>query len=550
MNNRIISILMVSLLVIGGFIGIFTIMPDDAKATGPTYIGGLISTDTTLTLVNSPYIINWNTLVEKGVTLTIEPGVEVRFEDFYYLQIEGKIIADGTEEDMIIFTSNKTLPAPGDWDAIKIMKNCDFGSSITYCIVEYSGGFNGWGSAIYIEGDLPLITNNYFTNNYGGVCIRNDDPYDGTFHVENNTFINNPGPGSTGQAIIIDEYSTNIEVIISNNIIINNKGSGIWIRSRTLLNELTIIDNNTIQDNSGGGIWFVSSNPYINVTNNLITNNSWGGIVFQAGINEIPGVIERNTITFHEEGIRIEGVEDIPEYSWQYNNIHDNSYNVKNTDVNDWYMLNNWWGTTDTDLINQSIYDYWDDFNLGEVIYMPFLKEEYEGKSITIKHGSNLISLPTVQPGETLEEVLAPILGDYLAVQWYDPTDNDDPWKHYHASKPSSSNDLDTIDHTMAFFVYKDTPGETDFVFNGDKPTENQMISMHPGWNLVGYPSTSDKLRDDALNNLEFETHVDAIWTYDNAEDSWDKLGPTDYFEVGKGYWMHSTVEASWEVPL
>lgn len=541
---------MVSLLVIGGFIGVFSVLPDEIEATGPTYIGGLISSDTILTLANSPYIINWNTLVEKGVTLTIEPGVEVRFEDFYYLQIEGKLIAEGTEEDMIVFTSNKTSPVPGDWDAIKIMRNCDIGSSFTYCRIEYSGGLNGWGSAIYIEGDLPPINHNYITNNFGGVCIRNEDPYDGTFHLENNTIINNPGPGSTGHAIIIDEYSTNIKVIISNNNIINNDGSGIWIRNRRSLNVLTIIDNNTIQDNSGGGIWFTASDPYINVTNNLVLNNSWGGIVFQVGANEIPGVIERNTIAYHDEGFRIEGAESIPNYSWQYNNIHNNSYNVENTDVDDWYMLNNWWGTTDTDLINQSIYDYWDDFNLGEVIYMPFLTGPASGKSIKIKHGSNLISIPHIQPDNDIEKVLAPISGEYYAVQWYNPLDDNDPWKHYHTSKPANLNDLDTIDHGMAFFVSKGTIGETDFIYGGEEPTENQMISLCPGWNLVGYPSSSDKLRDDALNNLVFNSDVNSIWTQDYADGSWIELGISDYFEVGKGYWIHSSVETVWEVPL
>jgi heme-binding NEAT domain protein len=36
---------------------------------------------------------------------------------------------------------------------------------------------------------------------------------------------------------------------------------------------------------------------------------------------------------------------------------------------------NNWWGTTETATIDQKIYDYNDDFNLGKVNYTPFLTE-------------------------------------------------------------------------------------------------------------------------------------------------------------------------------
>lgn len=546
MSDRLMSIGLVSLLVTGGFIGIFSMIPDEVEAPGPTYIGGLISTDTTLTLLNSPYIINWNTMVEKGVTLTIEPGVEVRFEDFYYLQIEGKLVAQGTKDDMIVFTSNKTSPAPGDWNAIRFMDNCDNGSSIEYCKIEYSGGSFAWGSAINIEGGIPSITNNYITKCEGGICLSSEDPYQGTFYAINNTIKNNAGRGIT-----INEYASNIEVDLSDNEINNNSGHGIYIRVRRSSGELTFIKNNVIRDNIGRGITFTASNEYMNVSNNLVINNSGGGIVFQAGSHEIPGVLENNTITYNEDGIRIEGAESPPVYSWQYNNIHDNiGYNVLNDDVNDWYLPNNWWGTTDTDLINQSIFDYYDDFNYGKVIYNPFLMGPVGQKSVKLKQGCNLISVPFIQPDESIDEVLSSISDEYYAVQWYDSSDVEDPWKHYHTSKPSHLNDLDNIDHTMAFFVYTNSPEDIDFHFEGDQITENQMIVLNPGWNLVGYPSLTNYDRSEALNNLTFNTHVDAILTYDANSQKWEEVKPSDNFEMGKGYFIHAKMKCIWEVPL
>ncbi|MBC8249801.1 MAG: hypothetical protein H8E90_09000, partial [Anaerolineales bacterium] len=61
-----------------------------------TDVCGPIFSDTIWTLTNSPYIITCNVLVEEGVTLTIEPDVEVRFNADTALQIDGELIAQGT----------------------------------------------------------------------------------------------------------------------------------------------------------------------------------------------------------------------------------------------------------------------------------------------------------------------------------------------------------------------------------------------------------------------------------------------------------------------
>jgi hypothetical protein len=66
----------------------------------------------------------------------------------------------------------------------------------------------------------------------------------------------------------------------------------------------------------------------------------------------------------------------------------------------------------------------------------------------------------------------------------------------------------------------------------------------------VGYPSLSNKNRTAALNNLTFGNEVDAIWTYNNAGQKWDEIGQSDYFMLGKGYWVHATTKCMWEVPV
>ena len=86
-------------------------------------------------------------------TLTIEPGVQLRFDD--YLQIgffnrgvsnqPGKLIAVGTAAKPILFTSSKTTPAPGDWPGVYLLNAA--GSRMENVRIDYAGGPNGITSA-------------------------------------------------------------------------------------------------------------------------------------------------------------------------------------------------------------------------------------------------------------------------------------------------------------------------------------------------------------------------------------------------------------------
>jgi hypothetical protein len=164
--------------------------------------------------------------------------------------------------------------------------------------------------------------------------------------------------------------------------------------------------------------------------------------------------------------------------------------------------------------------------------------------------GWNLISVPFIQSNTNINSVLSSISMSYDAVQWYNVSDITDPWKHHHISKPPHLNDLTDIDHTMGFWIHITDSGGVSFDYSGNPPTRNQTIFLHPGWNHVGYPSRTSRNRTSALNNITFESEVDAIWSFNSANKNWKKLNEGDYFEVGMGYWIHATTEFEWEVPL
>lgn len=76
--------------------------------------------------------------------LTIEAGTTIKFMQGASLEVGayefGSLVAEGTEEKPIVFTSGASNPSPGDWQCIYFgEKNSSAKSKLTYCIIEYAG---------------------------------------------------------------------------------------------------------------------------------------------------------------------------------------------------------------------------------------------------------------------------------------------------------------------------------------------------------------------------------------------------------------------------
>jgi len=116
---------------------------------------GDITTDTRLTLANSPYKLAGNKVkVKNGATLTIEAGVTIYGESTAYLIITkgSKIMANGTADKPIIFTSeaafNGAPAAAGQWGGVTILGNAvtNEAASIHYEVDESDADFAYGGS--------------------------------------------------------------------------------------------------------------------------------------------------------------------------------------------------------------------------------------------------------------------------------------------------------------------------------------------------------------------------------------------------------------------
>lgn len=120
-----------------------------------------------------PYIIGGNLTVNNAQTLTINPGCVLKFNGNITLTIAGKLVANGTSSEHIVFTSNQSTPANGDWNRI-YYNVADAGCILNYCDISYAGSGT---SAVDINGsgNFVTITNTVIENTAGyGLYIRNN----------------------------------------------------------------------------------------------------------------------------------------------------------------------------------------------------------------------------------------------------------------------------------------------------------------------------------------------------------------------------------------
>ncbi|MCX8043735.1 MAG: hypothetical protein N3B18_06385, partial [Desulfobacterota bacterium] len=83
---------------------LFSLLPTPNTHADTPVFGNIIS-NTTWTIGGSPYIVSGGVQVYPNITLTIDPGVEVRFNKDAGLKIGGTLIAQGTQADPILFTA-------------------------------------------------------------------------------------------------------------------------------------------------------------------------------------------------------------------------------------------------------------------------------------------------------------------------------------------------------------------------------------------------------------------------------------------------------------
>jgi hypothetical protein len=414
------------------FILLFTIF-NFGFALSQTNVSGAYFSNETWTQAQSPYQIIGDVQIPIGYTLTIEPGVTVEYTGQFEILVKGGLNAVGTQNDSIMFSCSsgistgvtalrfvdvdlsnsqlsyakfsnheKALNVQGSCSNTLNVNSTYFKSSI---ILNESENINF--TINNSEFDDMLIECNYLSDNsttlidnsivdnshfktraqtVGGpsLSVQNSNVNNTTFHSSCtlcsnaqmevfNLACNNCTFGTWYGKIIINDsqlnnsgfnnhnfsQSTQVNIDVNRSVLVNTSiESSITNPSNQWWSTINI-DRCIIQKDSSTILGYHVGD----VSNSIII-----GTGSNVGVQTLRGNFSNVTIVNNEIGIVRE--EDPLIFSISNSNLFQNStYNIQNNSLEDISAPNNYWGTTNSVNIGDLIYDYYDDINLGEVLF-------------------------------------------------------------------------------------------------------------------------------------------------------------------------------------
>lgn len=398
------------------------------------YVGGPLSENTTWPNNGQYYIVVENVVVPSGITLTIEPGVNILFELNTSLQVKGSLVASGNLADTITFR-----PEGDSWGGIyfngsktvvdeegnymsgtilsytriensaysvvlqenagvlvqnSVLKGASFGfyikdaswNILRNCVIE-SHDFGVFFASSFRAHENLFMDNVVSDNRYVGLFVNNSS---GLIHhntIKGNRisgnlvglYLGNDGPADQGFNLvtgnIFRDNSFGIRLfqdtsIIERNYIINNQVTGI---------EIIGADHSTIRHNliAGSGLWgiAVEQNAQFNHFESNSVEYNQNGLLFTGGKN---GESLYNSFTangIHHNTDTAVMFRSAPQSLFEKNNFYRNNDSVAFLNKTGVAIdaVNNWWQTGDTIVINKFIYDTFDDTASGVVNYRPVL---------------------------------------------------------------------------------------------------------------------------------------------------------------------------------
>ena len=393
-------------------------------AQSGTNESGIINSDTTWTMANNPYNFAGSVTVNQGATLTIEAGVTVNMFNFD-LQVDGTLKVQGSDNDKVVFFSANPHMYPyyahyPNWDIFLkedssgcIIENAILNSTTIICKSSTKINNDTFNDGAEIEADSETTVSNCtiigIVSARGSSVISNNtivgfplswselvDVPDGSPLISSNTITSGPF-GYVAWGIFLSGSGNT--AVISNNVISNSYEAGIVVTGTPLI-EGNLIENNSAITSNQWGVGIESESQNLTIKNNTIVGNTIGINIHNPSVGDINSAINATII---------------------YNNIFNNSRcnfllgrnlsywsNLTAGNINATY---NWWGTIDIKTINQTIYDFKNESDLGIVTFVPFLNAQ-NPHATPISY----ISTATPSPTQTIPEFPTLIILPLFAV--------------------------------------------------------------------------------------------------------------------------------------
>ncbi|MEM2943930.1 MAG: right-handed parallel beta-helix repeat-containing protein [Methanomassiliicoccales archaeon] len=264
------------------------------------YVSEDITVDTTWDETGSPYILNTTITIHSGVTLTIEPNVTVMVDPFEVLVVDGSLVATGTPDKPITFTTNVTDVY---WYGIVVQEGGNV--AITNAIIEYAV------VAIEIQDGSASVTDTvirhcdvfgiYWKSTVGDI----EAAFSGLQITDIRGWI-----WGIGNGISITAISGNVTFALSNCNVSETWGSGIVVQASGWI-EAEISDTAVSDAYLNSGIILYSANGDIVAALEAVMLDSCGlhGIIIYAANGNAEVVATSIEAIFNAEaGVQVEGL--------------------------------------------------------------------------------------------------------------------------------------------------------------------------------------------------------------------------------------------------